>query len=178
MIRSWKGITPQIHPRAFVSEFAYVVGDVEIGEGSSVWPGTVIRGDAGKIVIGKNTCIQDNSTVHADGRGAVIGDYVVMGHNVLCHADRVGDGAALGNGAVVSGSTEIGEGSIIGAGALLIDGAIVPPHTLMLGVPAVAKGAVSDKQRERFRWTAEHYAQLARQYKAEELENTSADPSD
>jgi carbonic anhydrase/acetyltransferase-like protein (isoleucine patch superfamily) len=173
MIRSWKGHTPKIHPDAFVSEFAYVVGDVEIGTGSSVWPGTVIRGDAGKVVIGENTCIQDNSTVHADGRGAFIGDDVVMGHNVLCHADRVGNGAALGNGAVVSGSTEIGEGSIIGAGAVLLDGAKVPPNTLMLGVPAVAKGPVSEKQRERFLWTAKHYAELAQEYKAEGLNSAS-----
>ena len=167
MIRAWKGRTPQIHPDAFVSEFAYVVGDVEIGAGSSVWPGTVIRGDSGKIVIGRNTCIQDNSTVHADGRGAKIGDYVVMGHNVLCHADVVGDGAALGNGAVVSGSTIIGAGSVIAAGAVVIDGVEVPSNTLMVGIPASAKGPVTEKQAERFRRTAEHYAELAGEYKQE-----------
>jgi carbonic anhydrase/acetyltransferase-like protein (isoleucine patch superfamily) len=167
MIRSWKGRTPQVHPDAFVSEFAYVVGDVEIGAGSSVWPGSVIRGDSGKIVIGRNTCVQDNSTIHADGRGARIGDNVVMGHNVLCHADVVGDNAALGNGAVVSGSTIIGAGSVIAAGAVVIDGVEVPPQTLMVGIPAAAKGQVSEKLAERFRWTAAHYAELAQEYKAE-----------
>jgi carbonic anhydrase/acetyltransferase-like protein (isoleucine patch superfamily) len=167
MIRSFNGKTPKIHPDAFVSEAAYVVGDVEIGAFSSVWPGTVIRGDAGKIVIGTGTCIQDNSTVHADGRGAQIGNNVVMGHNVLCHADVVGDNAAIGNGATVSGSTEIGEGSIIAAGAVLVDGAKVPPHTLMIGVPATAKGPVTEKQAERFSWTAKHYAELGQRYKKE-----------
>ncbi|MDD9995610.1 MAG: hypothetical protein OXS35_07695 [Dehalococcoidia bacterium] len=84
MIRSINGKTPRVHPGAFVSEFAYVVGDVEIGEGSSVWPGTVIRGDSGTVVIGKNTCIQDNSVVHGDA-DVEIGDDVVVGHRVLCH---------------------------------------------------------------------------------------------
>ncbi|HWO73387.1 MAG TPA: gamma carbonic anhydrase family protein [Dehalococcoidia bacterium] len=167
MIRSWKGYTPKVHPDAFVSEFAYVVGDVEIGAGSSVWPGTVIRGDSGKVVIGRNTCIQDNSTVHADGRGIVIGDYVVIAHNVLCHADRVGDGAALGNGCIVNGSSEIGENSIIASGAVVLDGQKVPPNTFMVGIPATAKGTVTEQQRERFRRTAEHYAALAKTYKAE-----------
>ena len=166
MIRSFKGKTPVIHPDAFVSEFAYVVGDVEIGAGSSVWPGVVIRGER-KITIGRNTCIQDNTTVHCDDKGAFIGDNVVMGHNVLCHADRVESGAALGNGCVVSNATEIGENSIVAAGAVVVDGTKVPPNTIMVGVPAVARGAVSEKHTDRFRRTAEHYARLAQEYKAE-----------
>ena len=89
MIRSINGKTPRIHPGAFVSEFAYVVGDVEIGEGSSVWPGTVIRGDSGTVVIGKNTCIQDNSVVHGDA-DVEIGDDVVIGHfQLLCRPRQV-----------------------------------------------------------------------------------------
>ena len=79
VLRSLDGIAPRIHPTAFVSEAAYVIGDVEIGEGSSVWPGTVIRGDMGRITIGKYTCVQDNSVVHCD-TDAAIGDYVVIGH--------------------------------------------------------------------------------------------------
>jgi carbonic anhydrase/acetyltransferase-like protein (isoleucine patch superfamily) len=90
-----------------------------------------------------------------------------MGHNVLCHADVVGDNAAIGNGATVSGSTEIGAGSIIAAGAVLVDGAKVPENTLMLGVPAVGKGPVTERQAERFRWTAQHYVELGQRYKAE-----------
>ena len=81
MIRSFKGKTPKIHPTAFVSEAAYVLGDVEIGENSSIWPGTVIRGDSGKIIIGKNTNIQDNSVVHSDA-DSWIGDNSTMGHSV------------------------------------------------------------------------------------------------
>jgi carbonic anhydrase/acetyltransferase-like protein (isoleucine patch superfamily) len=171
MIRSFNGHTPKIHPDAFISEAAYVVGNVEIGAGSSVWPGSVIRGDSGEpIVIGRNTCVQDNSTIHCDGRGARIGDNVVMGHNVLCHADVVGDNVTIANGATVSNSTEIGDGSVIAAGAVLVDGSKVPPGVIMVGVPAKERGPVSEAQAERFRQTANHYAELAQRYKAESLE--------
>jgi carbonic anhydrase/acetyltransferase-like protein (isoleucine patch superfamily) len=146
-----------------------VVGDVEIGEGSSVWPGSVIRGET-KIVIGKYTCIQDNTTIHAERRGAVIGDYVVMGHNVMCHAAVIEDGAALGNGAIVNSDAEIGAYSVVASGAVVLDGKKVPPRTLMVGVPAVAKGEVAQAHSDRFRWTAEHYAELAAEYKAAGLE--------
>ncbi|HWC30602.1 MAG TPA: gamma carbonic anhydrase family protein [Dehalococcoidia bacterium] len=166
MIRTFQGKTPVIHPDAFVSEFAYIVGDVEIGAGSSIWPGVVIRGER-KITIGRNTCIQDNTTVHCDAIGARIGDNVVMGHNVLCHADVVEDGAVLANGCVVSNGTIIGANSIIGAGAVVVDGTKVPPSTIMVGVPAAPRGPVQEKHIERFKKTAEHYMQLAKDYKAE-----------
>ena len=165
-IRSYKGKTPVIDPTAFVSEAAYVVGDVTIGAGSSIWPGSVIRGES-KIVIGRNVCVQDNSTIHADGRGAQIGDNVVMGHNVMCHAAVVGDGAALGNGAIVNNDAEIGAGAVIASGAVVLDRAVVPENTLMVGVPAVAKTTVSEAVKARFASTAQHYYELGQAYKAE-----------
>ena len=88
MIRSLNNQIPQIHPSAFVSEQAYVVGDVDIGECSSIWPGTIIRGDSGKIKIGSYVNIQDNSLVHADD-DSTYGDYVTIGHGVVCHAKTV-----------------------------------------------------------------------------------------
>ena len=90
MIRSLGGKTPKIHPTAFISEAAYIVGDVEIGEGSSIWPGTVIRGDTGKITIGKFTNIQDNSVLHGDD-DVIIGDNVTIGHRVMCHGRNIGN---------------------------------------------------------------------------------------
>ena len=84
MIRSLDGKSPKIHPGAFVSEAAYLVGQIEVGEGSSIWPGTVIRADMGKITIGRNTCIQDNSVIHGDA-DVLIGDGVVIGHLSLIH---------------------------------------------------------------------------------------------
>ena len=96
MIRSFNGKTPRIDPTAFVSEAAYVVGDVEIGPHSSIWPGVVIRGDMGRITIGSHTNIQDNSVVHSD-TDATLGNHVTLGHSVVCHAAVVEDYSLLGN---------------------------------------------------------------------------------
>ena len=115
MIRGLDGVSPRIHDGAFVSEAAYVVGDVDIGEGSSIWPGAVVRADMGKITIGKWTCIQDNSVVHGDA-DVVIGDNVVVGHGAVCHARKVGDRVLVGNGATVNDGVEIGEDSLVAAG--------------------------------------------------------------
>ena len=120
MIRSLDGKTPKIDPTAFISEFAYIIGDVEIGAGSSVWPGAVIRADAGKIAIGKNTCIQDNSVLHGDA-DVEIGNNVVIGHKVLCHAAKIGDRVLLGNGSTVNDGVVIGCDSLIASGILSID---------------------------------------------------------
>ena len=96
LIRNLGDKKPLVHPSAFISEAAYVVGDVEIGEGSSIWPGTVIRGDSGKVTIGKYTNIQDNSVVHGDD-DVEIGDYVTIGHRVLCQAKYIGNLSLIGN---------------------------------------------------------------------------------
>ena len=170
MIRSLKGHTPVIHPDAFVSEAAYVVGNVEIGAFSSVWPGSVIRGES-RIVIGRNVCVQDNTTIHADAKGATIGDNVVMGHNVLCHAAVVGDNATLSNGCIVNNDAEIGAYSVVASGAVVLDRAIVPAEVFVVGVPAQVKGQVTDVHKERFASTARHYVELGQMYKKEGLED-------
>ena len=101
MIKAFNGKTPKIHKDAFVSEFAYLVGDIEIGAYSSIWPGVVIRADSGKISIGKNTCVQDNSVIHGDA-DVEICDSVVIGHRFMCHAAVVKNKVLLGNGCVVN----------------------------------------------------------------------------
>ena len=107
MIRSLDGKTPKIDPTAFVSEAAYIVGDVELGPRSSVWPGVVIRADSGKIKIGAGTNIQDNSTLHSD-HDAEIGDNVTIAHGVVCHARTIGDGSLIGNGSVLNDGVVLG----------------------------------------------------------------------
>ncbi len=169
MIRSFKGVTPKVHPTAFVSEAAYVVGDVEIGENASVWPGAVIRGDMGKIVIGKNSNVQDNSVIHAD-RGARIGDGVTLGHSVMCHARMVGDNCLLGNGCVVNDGAEVGEYSIIASGAVVLEKVKVPAGSLMVGTPAKVIGPTTERHREMITGTARGYVERGRTYKAEGLE--------
>ena len=144
MIRTLDGITPRVHPTAYVSEAAYVIGDVVIGEGASVWPGTVIRGDMGRIEIGKYTCVQDNSVVHCD-TNAVIGDNVVIGHRVVCHAKEVGDRTLLGNGAVVNDGVTIGAECVIASGAVVLDDMEIPPRSIAVGVPARVRGEVQDR---------------------------------
>ena len=144
MIRTLDGITPRVHPTAYVSEAAYVIGDVVIGEGASVWPGTVIRGDMGRIEIGKYTCVQDNSVVHCD-TNAVIGDNVVIGHRVVCHAKEVGDRTLLGNGAVVNDGVAIGAECVIASGAVVLDDMKIPSRSIAVGVPARVRGQVQDR---------------------------------
>jgi carbonic anhydrase/acetyltransferase-like protein (isoleucine patch superfamily) len=144
MIRSVNGKTPKIHPGAFVSEAAYVIGDVEIGEGSSVWPGSVVRGDAGKIVIGRNTCIQDNSVVHGDA-DVDIGDDVVVAHRVVCHGRSIGNRVLLGNGCIVNDGVHIGDDSLIASGAMVVDRMDIPARSVVAGLPARIRRDVEEK---------------------------------
>ena len=144
MIQTVNGKTPKIHPGAFVSEGAYVIGDVEIGEGSSVWPGSVVRGDAGKIVIGKNTCIQDNSVVHGDA-DVTIGDDVVVAHRVVCHGRSIGNRVLLGNGCIVNDGVVIGDDTIIASGAMVVDRMEIPARSVVAGLPARIRRTAEDK---------------------------------
>ncbi len=166
MIRRLMGKTPQIHPTAFVSEAAYVIGDVLIGEGSSVWPGTVVRADRGRITIGAYTCIQDNSVVHGDA-DVLIGNHVVVAHRVVCHARVVGDRTLLGNGATVNDGVELGEDSLVASGAVIPDGQTFPSNSLIVGVPGKPRGRVTSAFRERIKRIGDWYAELTRRYKAE-----------
>ena len=164
MIRSLDGKTPIIQPTAFVSEFAYVVGDVKIGEGSSVWPGTVIRADSGTITIGQNTCIQDNSVVHGDA-DVVIGDGVVIGHKVMCHARKVGDNSLIGSGATVNDGVDIGEGSLVASGAVVRENTVVPSGSLVIGVPGKITGKVASRHTKLIESIAAHYVAKGNRYK-------------
>ena len=171
MIRSWQGKHPKIHPSAFVSEAAYVVGAVEIGENSSVWPATVIRGDSGKITVGKNTSIQDGSIVHSDA-DAWIGDNVGIGHSVVCHARRIADYCLIGNNATLNDGVEIGEYSIIAASAVVLENTQIPPYSFVVGIPAQVKGRVTERHIQMIRETTEHYVERCRQYREEGLGDT------
>lgn len=164
MIRSLDGISPRVHPTAFVSEAAYVIGDVEIGEGSSVWPGTVIRADMGRITIGKYTCIQDNSVVHGDA-DVVIGDYVVIGHRVMCHAKSVGNRVLIGNGATINDGVTIGDDSLIASGAMVVDNLEIPARSLVVGVPARIRGQVEQRHIDLIKYYCDIYIHKTQRYK-------------
>ena len=165
MIRDLQGHTPKIHPSAFISEAAYVVGNVEIGENSSVWPGAVIRGDNGKIVIGKNSNVQDNSIVHAD-QDARIGDGVTLGHGVVCHAKLVADNCLLGNGCTVNEGVEIAEFSIIASGTVLLENTKIPQGSMVVGVPGKVRGETEERHHQLIKHVASSYLKHSRHYKA------------
>ena len=168
MLRSLQGKSPQVHPDAFVSEAAYLVGDVEIAARVNIWPGVVIRGDTGHVFIGEYTCVQDNSTVHSEA-DASIGPNVAIGHNVLCHADKVGQYVLIGNGAIVNGWVEIGDYCIIASGAVVLEHAKIPSYSLVVGVPAQVKAQVTEEHIARIKGTIERYAERGRLYNAQGL---------
>lgn len=167
MLRSFRGKAPKVAPTVFISEAAYVVGEVEIGEGSSVWPGVVIRGDGGGIRIGRKTNIQDNSVVHCN-TPMDIGDEVTLGHSVVCEARRLGNHVLVGNNATVLAGAEVGDYSIVAANSVVLSDARIPPYSFVVGVPATIKGRVTEEQLARNQHTMEDYYTLGQAYRAEE----------
>jgi carbonic anhydrase/acetyltransferase-like protein (isoleucine patch superfamily) len=168
MIRSYQGKTPKIHPSAFVSEFAYVVGDVEVGEHSSIWPGAVIRGDRGKITIGGMTNIQDNSVVHSDA-DAWLGNGVVIGHSVVCHAARIGDHCLIGNNATLNDGVDLGANCVVASNAMVLENVRIDAYSLVVGVPAYVKSKVTEKHMTLVKETAKSYMVKASLYKEQGL---------
>ena len=163
MIRSFKGKTPQIHPTAFISEAAYIVGDVIIGENASVWPGAVIRGDFGSITIGKNSAIEDNCTVHT--WDCVIGENVLVGHGAMVHCKTIGNGSMIGVHAVLLHGVEIGENCFIAAGALVTPNTKIPPRSLVMGSPAKVKEELSEDKLAQIKFGNQAYVKLAQEFK-------------
>jgi carbonic anhydrase/acetyltransferase-like protein (isoleucine patch superfamily) len=138
LVKPYGGIHPRIHPTVYLSENAVVIGDVEIGEDSSVWYGTVIRGDVNYIRIGKRTNIQDNCVVHVtrERYPTIIGDDVTVGHRVVLHGCVLKNRILVGMGAVVMDGVQVEDYVIIGAGALLTPGKKIPSGVLVAGLPA------------------------------------------
>ena len=169
MIRPYRGILPKVAASAFVDPSAQIIGDVVIGERSSVWPNVTIRGDVNYIRIGDETNVQDNSCLHVEHltNPLIVGNRVTVGHSVTLHGCEVGDGCLIGMGAVVLNGARIGRGAIIGAGALVPEGMQVPPDSLAMGVPAKVRRTLTDAERERAAAGAPHYAALAQEYKEE-----------
>lgn len=165
MIRSLNGKTPTVDETAYVSEFAFVIGDVEIGAQSSVWPGAVVRADSGKIAIGERSNVQDNSTLHADA-DASIGNDVTIGHGVVCHARRIGDHSLIGNGAVLNDGVEIGQWCLIAAGAVVPEKTKVPDRSIVRGVPGRVIGGIHDRHAEMIRIAGDSYVERIPRYKA------------
>ena len=160
--------TPSDSPRlllraeAWVATTAVVTDDVTLGRDCSIWYGVVIRGDCAPITIGALTNVQDNTVVHSDtGVPNDIGAEVTIGHGAVVHGRRVGDGCLIGIKAVILGGAEIGAGCIIAAGAVVKENAVIPPRSLVAGVPGRVLRAVSDAEAATLREHARHYLELA-----------------
>ena len=176
MIRSLGGTTPKIAESAFVSEAAYVIGDVEIGENSSVWPGAVIRGDFGSIRIGNNTTIEDNCVIHSGTpstpsyrEDVTIGDNVHIGHGAVVNCRRIGNNVLVGMNATILHDAEIGDSCIIGASCLVSQGMHIPDKSFVVGVPGEIKGEVSSQQLWWVEQAPQIYVELIKQYKEQGL---------
>ena len=175
MIRSFNGKTPKVADSAFVSEAAYVVGDVEIGENSSVWPGAVIRADIGKIKIGKNTVVEDNCVIHSGAPNlppisdATIGDNVLIGHGAVSNGRRIGNNVVIGMNATILHDVEIGDNSIIAAGCVVKEKMKIPDNLFVTGVPGEIKRKIAAKQLWWSQNSPSIYQELAERYKHEGL---------
>ena len=164
MIRKLNGKNPKIAPSAFVSEAAYVIGDVEIGDNSSIWPGAIIRGDFGKIKIGNNTSLEDNCVVHG-ATDIIIGNNVIIGHGAVIHCHSIGNSVLVGNNATILDGARIGNFCIIGAASLVKPEAIIPDKSLALGSPARIRSRISPSQQLDITEGSELYSRLAQEYK-------------
>jgi carbonic anhydrase/acetyltransferase-like protein (isoleucine patch superfamily) len=169
MIRSFRGAIPKVAPSCYIDPSAQLIGDVTIGDKSSVWPNATIRGDVHWIRIGEGTSIQDNSVLHVESgkHPLTVGNYVTVGHSAVLHGCTIEDDCIIGIGAIVLNGAVVGKGSVIAAGALVSEGAQIPPGSLAMGVPAKVKREVTAQEQERFRTNAEHYIELRQVYREE-----------
>ncbi len=157
----------ELDPTSYVAPGAIVVGEVKLGAHASVWFNSVVRGDSDRVEIGEASNVQDNSTVHQDeGQPARIGARVTIGHGAIVHGCEIADDVLVGMGAVILSGARIGTGSLIGAAALVREGQVIPPGSLVLVMPARVVGEVGEAHRAAIRRGAEHYAELARTYRA------------
>ena len=167
-LRRFRDQTQRVHPSCFVEDSAQVIGDVELGEDSSVWFNSVLRGDVNPIRIGRRTNIQDLSMIHVTSHrySTAIGDDVTVGHHVVLHGCTVGNRVLVGMGAIVMDGVEIGDDCIIGAGTLLTPGTKIPPGSLVVGSPGRVKRALTDEERGFLLESAKHYVHTAAEHRA------------
>ncbi|MBC7087634.1 MAG: gamma carbonic anhydrase family protein [Tissierellales bacterium] len=165
MIKDLKDRKVMIHSTSFVAESADVIGDVIIGENSSIWYGAVVRGDIERIEIGNYTNIQDNSVVHTETNiPTKIGDYCVIGHNAIIHGCTIGNNTLIGMGAIVLNRAVIGNNCIIGAGTIVTEGKIIPDNSMVIGIPGKIVRNVTDEEIDSIKKNAIRYNELYKKH--------------
>jgi carbonic anhydrase/acetyltransferase-like protein (isoleucine patch superfamily) len=166
MLRSHRGRAPRVHPTAFIDDSAQVIGDVEIGEESSIWMCVVVRGDVHRIVIGRRTNVQDGTIVHVmrERHETRIGDDVTIGHGAVIHGCTIEDRCLVGMGAILLNGAVIGRESIVAAGSLVPERMQVPPRSLVMGSPAKVKRPLTDAEVAGIQKYADGYVGYRRDY--------------
>jgi carbonic anhydrase/acetyltransferase-like protein (isoleucine patch superfamily) len=169
MLRSYKGITPKLGARVYVDESAQVIGDVELGDHASVWMCAVIRGDVHSIRIGAYSNVQDNCVIHVfkAQHPTVVADHVTIGHSATIHGCRIDSYCLIGMGATILNEAHVGEESIVAAGSLVPEGMVIPPRSLVMGVPAKFRRQVTEEERAGLRQSAQNYFEYKETYLAE-----------
>jgi carbonic anhydrase/acetyltransferase-like protein (isoleucine patch superfamily) len=170
IVRSHAGKHPRIGAGVFLAETCAVIGDVVIGDQSSIWYSAVLRGDTMTIRIGARTSVQDGTVVHVTSEqfGTTVGDDCTIGHSVILHGCTVEDCCLIGMGSTILDGARIGRGSLVGAGALVTPGTDIPPGSLVLGMPARVVRPVNQKDQAEIEYGAAHYVEQARRYLAGE----------
>jgi len=162
---AYNGIPPQIGQTAYIHPDAVVIGDVRVGEDASIWPGAVLRGDHGWIEVGDRTSIQDGTVVHTTHEWPTsVGKDCVVGHNAHLEGCVVEDGCLIGSMSTVLNRSRVGAGSVVGAAALVREGMLVPPDSLVLGVPGTVRAISGDEHRHRIARAVGIYVENARTY--------------
>jgi gamma-carbonic anhydrase len=166
MIHSFKGVLPKFSPSVFIAPSADIIGDVQIGEESSIWFGSVARGDVHRIRIGMRTNIQDLSMCHVTRltHPLIIGNEITIGHHVTLHGCTIHDRVLIGMSAVILDGAVISEGSMIGAGSIVTEGTTIPPGVLAFGAPARVKRPLTEKETAFLTQSAQNYVDLSRTY--------------
>jgi carbonic anhydrase/acetyltransferase-like protein (isoleucine patch superfamily) len=166
MIYPYHNVHPKIAKSAFIADYATVTGDVTIGEKTSIWFNTVIRGDVAPTIIGDRVSIQDNSTLHqSPNNPLIIEDDVTVGHQVILHSSFVRKNALIGMGSIILDGAEIGEGAFIGAGSLVPPGKKIPPNTLALGRPAKVVRELNENDLKEMERVRTEYVERGQYYK-------------
>ncbi|MDY0236231.1 MAG: gamma carbonic anhydrase family protein [Gudongella sp.] len=165
MIKNLKDEKPTIHENTFIAETAVVLGKARVGEGSSIWYGTVLRGDIAEITVGNYTNIQDNSVIHTENNvPASVGDYTVVGHKAIIHGAKVGNNCLVGMGAIILNRAKIGDNCIIAAGSIVTEGKTIPDDSMVMGIPGRVVRRVTEDEKIAIRNNALRYNELWKQH--------------
>ena len=168
MIQNYMGKTPRLHESVFIAEGAQIIGEVEIGRDSSIWFNAVVRGDVNSIEIGERTNVQDNSVIHVTHKKypTFVASNVTIGHAAIIHGCRVGEYCLIGMGAILLDDCRIGDRCLVAAGSLVREGFVVPPKSLVAGVPARVIRDLKPEEMKRIEDSAQNYVDYVANYRS------------